>query len=176
MNPSQALPTRASADAVVTVSHESRAISCTIAVACAPEVLYEVWMDVAHWHVWDPDTKQASLDGPPFVGATGKLAPRKGMPIKISIVEASKPRSFTVTSTVLGTRMFFYHRLEQATAGESSSSIVATHEVRFEGWLAGLLMKMVGADVIAGLPLTMTRLKYLCESAARGQVGAQNQG
>jgi hypothetical protein len=164
MNPSQALPTRASADAVVTVSHESRAISCTIAVACAPEVLYEVWMDVAHWHVWDPDTKQASLDGPPFVGATGKLAPRKGMPIKISIVEASKPRSFTVTSTVLGTRMFFYHRLEQATAGESSS------------WLAGLLMKMVGADVIAGLPLTMTRLKYLCESAARGQVGAQNQG
>ncbi len=169
MNSSQALPASASADAVLTVSQMNRTISCTITISCAPEVLYEVWADVAHWHVWDPDTKHASLDGPAVAGAKGRLAPRKGMPIKLFISEASRPHSFTVMATALGSRMHFYHRLQQTSLG-----VVATHEVRFEGWLAGPLMKMVGADVIAGLPLTMTRLKYLCESVAGGQVGARN--
>jgi hypothetical protein len=40
---------------------------------------------------------------------------------------------------------------------------MATHQVKFQGWLAGLFMKTVGADVRQGLPLTMTRLKALCE-------------
>jgi hypothetical protein len=162
MNSFQALPSSASADAVLTVSHEKRSSSCTITISCAPVVLYEVWADVANWHVWDPDTRQASLDGPAVAGAKGRLAPRKGLPIKITIEEALKPESLTVMSKVLGSRMVFHHRLQQTSLG-----VVATHKVLFEGWLAGLLMKMVGADVIAGLPLTMTRLKAYCEAFAK---------
>jgi hypothetical protein len=124
--------------------------------------LYAVWADVAHWHSWDPDTRWAQLDGAFAVGSQGKIAPQKGMAVKLRISEAMPDRSFTAECPVLGNRMIFRHVLETASDG-----IVATHHVQFSGWLAGLLMKTVGADVCKGLPLTMTRLKHLCESRQR---------
>jgi hypothetical protein len=145
----RSLPLAASPSAQLTVVGAQRSISCSIPIACTPAVLYAVWADVAHWHTWDPDTRWAQLDDAFAVGSQGKIAPQKGMAVKLRISEATPDRSFTAECPVLGNRMIF------------------RHHVQFSGWLAGLLMKTVGADVCKGLPLTMTRLKHLCESRQR---------
>jgi hypothetical protein len=156
------LPLTASDQAELSVSYAERTVTCKISIACKPEVVYAAWADVAQWHLWDLDTRVASLQGSPHVGTVGKLTPHKGLPIKIEISEANAPRSFTVISQVLGNRFSFFHTLQP-----TSDSVIATHQVQFEGWLAGFFMKTVGADVIRGLPLTMTRLKQYCEGSYR---------
>ena len=30
----------------------------------SPDSVFRLYEDVANWHTWDPDTKQATLDGP----------------------------------------------------------------------------------------------------------------
>jgi hypothetical protein len=156
------LPHAASSVAQLAVSPAQRSISCSIPIACSPATLYAIWADVAHWHTWDPDTRWARLDGPFKAGSQGKIAPQKGMAVKMLISEASPDRSFTAVCPVLGNRMNFRHELHIVNDG-----IVATHQVYFTGWLASLFMKTVGADVRKGLPITMTRLKHLCEERQR---------
>jgi hypothetical protein len=153
------LPTVVSSAAQLEISKERRAICCRIPISCSPATLYSVWSDVDHWHVWDPDTRQAHLTGPFKSGSVGKLQPKKGLPIKIRVTNAEPPRCFTVVSRVLGTQFIFNHQLELTNGG-----VMASHEVVFSGWSAGLFMKTVGVDVANGLPLTMTRLKFLCEA------------
>jgi Polyketide cyclase / dehydrase and lipid transport len=160
MNPMLELPTTASTEAQLTVSPHERSISCSIPIACSPATLYAIWSDVAHWHTWDPDTKWARLDHAFTTGSTGKLAPQKGMAVKMLITEATPNKSFTAECRVLGNRMIFTHTLQVTSEG-----IIATHRAQFQGWLSGLFMKTVGSDVQKGLPLTMTRLKHLCETS-----------
>ncbi len=137
---------------------QDRTISCSIPIACTPTTLYAIWSDVERWHTWDPDTKWARLNQAFATGSTGKLAPQKGMAVNMVISQTTPNQSFTAECRVLGNRMIFTHTLQ-----ETGSVIVAAHQVQFQGWLAGLFMKTVGADVRQGLPLTMTRLKALCE-------------
>jgi hypothetical protein len=152
------LPTIASSEAKLIVLPEQRSLSCSIPIACSPAMLYAIWADVAQWHTWDPDTRWARLDGPFQAGSQGKIAPLKGIAVKMLISEASPDRSFTAIGSILGNHMHFRHELQIANDG-----IVATHHVKFTGWAAGLFMKTVGKDLCKGLPITMTRLKRLCE-------------
>lgn len=162
MNLSSPLPQAASPTAQLIVTPADRSISCSIPIACAPATLYAVWADVAQWHTWDPDTRWARLEGPFAAGSQGKIAPQKGLAVNLQISEAVPDRSFTVVCPVLGNQMIFRHDLMPTSEG-----LLATHQVQFTGWLAGIFMKTVGADVSKGLPVTMTRLKHLCEARQR---------
>ena len=74
------------------------------------------------------------------------------------ISAATPNKSFTVLCQLLGSAMHFDHEVEPMPNG-----VRVLHRVRFNGWLAGLLLRTVGADVATGLPVTMLRLKALCE-------------
>ena len=50
-----------------------------IAVNAPPETIYRIYEDVKNWHTWDPDTKQATLDGAFQVGARGCMFLRKAI-------------------------------------------------------------------------------------------------
>lgn len=141
------------------VSQAERQVTCAIPICCKPATLYSVWADVANWHTWDPDTRWARLDGPFTVGSSGRLAPKKGMAVTMQLTHVVPDQMFTVQCAVLGSQMIFSHTLV-----EQEQGVVATHQVQFRGWLAGILMRTVGADVAKGLPVTMSRLKALCES------------
>jgi hypothetical protein len=45
-----------------------------------PDVIFRTWQDVAHWHTWDPETRQARPDGPLLPGAPGQAAGTGGVP------------------------------------------------------------------------------------------------
>lgn len=43
-----------------------------------------------------------------------------------------------------------------------------THEVTFDGWLAGFLYRLVGKDLHHGLPQTLKQLKVYAEARRDG--------
>ena len=123
-----------------------------------PEVVFRLYEDVANWHTWDPDTKQATLDGPLQSGAQGKLTPTKGRTVPMRVTDVVPGRSFTVESKIPLFQMVFEHEL---TPGPSGTEIV--HRVTFSGLLSMLLGPMLSRQLNAGLPVTLDRLKQLAE-------------
>lgn len=152
------LPTTVHPSASLEVDARHFRIHASIVIQASADRVFAIWADVAHWHTWDPDTRWARLDGAPVAGTQGKLAPRQGLPVGMVLRTIHPPSEFTVECTVLGSRMVFPHRLVRLDHG-----VRVTHTVEFHGWLKGMLMRSVGKQVVAGLPLTLSRLKALAE-------------
>ncbi|MDP9878368.1 hypothetical protein J2W25_002651 [Variovorax boronicumulans] len=129
-----------------------------IHIAVPPRVIDRIWSEVDRWHLWDPDTKQARLDGPFAVGTKGRIVPQKGMGVPMVVTERSEGRSFTAQGYIPLFRMHFKHTVS---ATDSGSDVV--HRVWFTGALAFLFGPGVAKQVRHGLPRTMLSLKAYAE-------------
>lgn len=127
-----------------------------------PLAIYEAYARVSDWSLWDPDTRAAALEGPPLPGTRGWLRPRRGLRVRLQVLEARPGEVFTVACPVLGSRMVFEHRIEPL-----ADRCRVRHRVRFEGWLAGWLLRRVGADLRAGQPRTLEGLARHLASGER---------
>lgn len=130
-----------------------------INVEAPPETIFRIYEDVKNWHTWDPDTKQATLDGPFQVGSRGRLVPTKGNSVPMVLTQAVPGRSFTVESKIPLFRMVFEHELEPE---QRSTRVI--HRVTFTGLLSLVLGPILSKQLNAGLPVTLSRLKALAES------------
>jgi hypothetical protein len=129
-----------------------------ITVAAPAETIFRIYEDVCSWHTWDPDTKNASLDGPFKVGSRGKLTPTKGNSVRMVLTEIVPGRSFTVEAKIPMFRMRFEHEL--LPRGHATEVV---HRVTFSDLLAPLLGRMLSKRLDAGLPRTLSNLKQLAE-------------
>ncbi len=127
-------------------------------VSASPETIFRIYQDVQNWHTWDPDTKQASLEGPFAVGSMGRLTPLKGNTVPMLLTEVIPGRCFTVESKIPLFRMLFEHELIQR---PEATEVV--HRVTFSGLLSIVLGPMLSNQLNAGLPVTLARLKALAE-------------
>lgn len=127
-------------------------------VSASPEVIFRIYEDVSNWHTWDPDTKQAKLDGPMRIGTRGKLTPAKGSTVPMVVTEVVPSRSFTVESKIPLFCMRFEHELTPSQAGTE-----VVHRVTFSGLLSVILGPMLSRQLNTGLPVTLGRLKQLAE-------------
>jgi Polyketide cyclase / dehydrase and lipid transport len=125
-----------------------------IEIPVAPSVVFKIWREVDRWKEWDPDTKQARLDGPFAAGSTGWLEPSKGRGVKITISECTPDHSFTCVGGIPGFTMHFAHEVRAMPAG-----CEVTHRVSFSGWLRFIFGQLIGAQIRKGLPVTMASLK-----------------
>ena len=123
-----------------------------------PLLIDQIWSEVDQWHRWDPDTKQARLDGPFAVGTKGRIIPSKGMGIPMVVTERSQGQSFTVEGYIPMFRLHFEHTVAAANGGSD-----VLHRVWFTGPLAFLFGPGVARQVRAGLPRTMQSLKAYAE-------------
>jgi uncharacterized protein YndB with AHSA1/START domain len=130
-----------------------------ITVEAPPEAIFRIYEDVKNWHTWDPDTKQATLDGPFQVGSRGRLVPTKGNAVTMVLTQVVPGRCFTVESKIPLFRMVFEHEL-----GPVKKSTEIIHRVTLTGWLTLILGPMLSKQLNAGLPVTLRRLKALAES------------
>ena len=131
-----------------------------IAIASPAETIFRIYEDVKNWHTWDPDTKQAILDGPFRVGSRGRITPPKGMTVPMLLTEVEPGRCFTVESKIPLFRMLFEHELVPVPGG---SEVV--HRVTFSGLLSFVLGPMLSRQLNAGLPVTLRKLKALSEAS-----------
>ena len=138
--------------------HISMHIEERIHITVPPLVIDRIWSEVDQWHCWDPDTKQAVLDGPFAVGTKGRITPRKGLGVPMIITERTEGRSFTVEGHIPLFRMHFEHTV-LAIAGGSE----VAHRVWFTGALAFLFGPGVAKQLREGLPQTMQSLKAYAE-------------
>lgn len=134
----------------------------SIEILAQPADVFAVYADVARWHLWDPDTRWASIDGPFRTGARGRLKPSMGFAVPMKFVSVVEDRSFVVESPALLCTLRFEHDLLPSPAG-----VLAMHRVSFSGPLAGFFGRLVGARVRVGLPVTMSNLKRTVEDARR---------
>ena len=129
-----------------------------IQIAVPPEVIDRIWSEVDRWSAWDPDTLQATLDGPLAVGAKGRIVPRKGMGVPMVVTERTVGRSFTVEGHIPLFRMHFEHQVMPVPGG-----CEVMHRVWFSGPLSFLFGPGVARQVREGLPGTMRSLKAYAE-------------
>lgn len=129
-----------------------------IHIAVPVMVVDRIWSEVDRWHLWDPDTKQARLNGAFAVGTKGRIIPRKGMGVPMVVTERSEGRSFTVEGYIPLFRMHFEHTVSAVDGGSQ-----VTHRVWFSGALAFLFGPRVAAQIREGLPQTMQSLKAYAE-------------
>ncbi len=130
-----------------------------IHVSAPPETIFRIYEDVRNWHTWDPDTKQATLEGPFQVGSRGRLTPTKGNTVPMTLTRLVPDRSFTVESRIPLFRMVFEHELVPA-----QSATEVTHRVTMSGVLSLVLGPMLCRQLNSGLPVTLSRLKALAEA------------
>lgn len=129
-----------------------------ITVAALPETVFRIYEDVDNWHTWDPDTKQASLEGPFCVGSRGRLTPPKGMTVPMVLTQVEPGRCFTVESKIPLFCMLFEHELVPV-----SESTEVVHRVTFSGLLSLVIGPMLSKQLNTGLPVTLRNLKALAE-------------
>ncbi len=129
-----------------------------ITIAASAETIFRIYEDVQNWHTWDPDTKQAVLDGPFRVGSRGRIAPPKGMAVPMLLTKVVPGECFTVESKIPLFRMLFEHELVH---GSGVTEVI--HRVSFSGVLSYVLGPMLCKQLNAGLPVTLRNLKDLAE-------------
>ena len=130
-----------------------------ITVRASADSIFRIYADVANWHTWDPDTKQAMLAGPFEVGSKGKLTPTKGNTVPMVLTRVEPGSCFTVESKIPLFRMLFEHELVPA---PGATEVV--HRVTFSGLLSVVLGPVLSRQLNSGLPVTLSRLKALAES------------
>ena len=130
-----------------------------ITISAPAESIFRIYADVQNWHTWDPDTKQASLEGPFAVGSRGRLTPTNGKAVPMVLTQVEPGRCFTVESRIPLLRMLFEHELLP-----SSGATEVVHRVTFSGLLSVILGPMLSKQLNLGLPVTLSRLKALAES------------
>ena len=128
-------------------------------VGAAPQVVFQIYEDVTHWHTWDPDTRQAVLDGPLRTGARGTFTPTKGRAVPMQVTAVVPGRSFTVACRIPGLRMVFEHTL---TPGPAGTEVV--HRATFSGLLSWVIGPLLCRQLTAGLPVTLAGLKQQAEA------------
>ncbi|MFI5448023.1 SRPBCC family protein [Polaromonas sp. UC242_47] len=131
-----------------------------IAIAASPETVFRIYEDVQNWHTWDPDTKQAFLEGPFRVGSRGRITPPKGMTVPMVLTEVVPGKCFTVESKIPLFRMLFEHELVPVLGATE-----VVHRVTFAGLLSFVLGPMLSRQLNAGLPVTLRKLKALAEGS-----------
>lgn len=143
--------------------YDAGRVCASIVVDVSADTLFRIWAEVESWHLWDPDTRQATLDGPAALGRQGSLTPAKGRRVPM-LIDAFEPgKCLKVRCPVLGSALHFDHRLEIV----SAQRVRATHEAWFTGWAAPLLRAMLRRQLQRNLPETMASLKRYAESGLR---------
>ncbi len=135
------------------------AVEHRITIQAPPAIIFSIYQDVKGWHTWDPDTRQATLDGPFRVGSKGRLVPTRGNAVPMELTQLVPDVSFTVESRIPFFRMVFEHELSPV---QGATEVV--HRVTFYGLLSLLLGPMLSRQLHAGLPVTLGRLKAVAES------------
>jgi len=136
-------------------------IESSILIQAPAATIYALYADVGNWTDWDPDVKSATLHGAFASGSTGVIVPNGGPKSNVVFLNVVPNRGFHVECKLPLCRMRFEHELRvQGHATE------ATHRVVFEGLLAPLFGRLIGAGMRKTQPHAMQSLKKVAEQRA----------
>ncbi|MDB4223424.1 SRPBCC family protein [Granulosicoccus sp.] len=131
----------------------------SITIDTTPEQVFLTYKDVANWPTWDPETVSASIDGDFVVGSTGKIKPGKEPETKITWVEVTPDKSFTVECKLPLCKMQFIHEM---TAQNGRTLVV--NKIELTGILASIFGLLIGSKLKQGVRQSLLGLKQHLEA------------
>lgn len=125
-----------------------------------PARVWQVWSDVNGWPEWNPDMKEAHINGALELGATGMINTRSGGKHDVVVTHYEDGRSFELESTALpGTKMAIRATI---TPHGSGSRITQGFEPR--GVLAPIVGPMMGSQILKTFNAVLAGLKKEVEA------------
>jgi hypothetical protein len=124
------------------------------------EKIWNLWIDVNKWNVWDEEVEHAEILGSFEKGAKGILKPKNGPKTNFEIVECQNFKSFTTRSVLPFCQMDFIHQLN-----EKENQLEISHRVEMTGFMTFLFSKIIGENIKNGLPKAVETLVKLAEKS-----------
>ena len=139
--------------------------TASIATSVPPQILWQLFEDVANWTNWNAGIERISLNGPFASGSTFEMQP-PGMDAFTSTLRDVRPGAgFTDETVLAGTRFLVSHELQPLAAGGTR----VTYAIKVEGPDAETLGPLVTADfpeVLAALKALAEQTEQACEGAS----------
>ncbi|MFT4727228.1 MAG: hypothetical protein ACI9UN_001723 [Granulosicoccus sp.] len=131
----------------------------SIKIIASPAQVFAVYKDVANWPTWDPETVSASINGDFVVGTTGKIKPGKEPETKITWVEVTRDKSFTVECKLPLCKMQFIHEM----TAENDQTLVV-NKIELTGLLSSIFGLLIGSKLKQGVHQSLLGLKAHIEA------------
>jgi uncharacterized protein YndB with AHSA1/START domain len=125
-----------------------------------PARVWQIWSDVNTWPDWNPDMKEARLDGPLKAGATGVINTRSGGRHDVVVTAFEDGRTFELESTAMpATKMAIRATITPTANG---TRIAQAFEAR--GLLAPVVAPMMGGMILKTFNSVLEGLRQKAES------------
>jgi len=132
-----------------------------IAIAAAPEAVWDVLATFEDWPSWNPDVKWASVDGEIVAGTRFRWKSGPGT-ITSTLQQVEPPRLIAWSGRTFGINAFHVWRLEP----QNGATLVRSEE-SFDGLLARLLRRRLRKTLIGALESGLRHLKSEAERRAQ---------
>ena len=124
------------------------------------EKIWNLWIDVNRWNVWDKEVEYVEIFGSFDKGTKGILKPKNGPKTTFEIVECQSLKSFTTRSILPFCKMDFIHQMN-----EKDNQLEISHRVEMTGFMTFLFSKIIGKNIKKGLPKAVETLVKLAEKS-----------
>ncbi len=129
------------------------------------ETVWQIWMDVANWHVWDTElisahstsSGQTESPTPLTLNSTGTLKPKQGPESTFTITEFTDGKNFTFRTKLPFATLDVAHYFTDA------AQTTFVHQVTFGGPMAWLFSRILGKTFAKALPDVLKRIQQLAE-------------
>ena len=133
------------------------------AIDAPPETVWDVLTAIEEWPSWNPDVKEASIEGAVAPGTEFRWKAGPGT-IASALQQVDRPRLVSWTGRTFGVNAFHVWRLEPTDGGTH----VRTEET-FDGVLARLFRRRLQKTLETALEGGLRHLKAEAERRARGR-------
>jgi hypothetical protein len=131
-------------------------------IGALPEIVWDVLLAIEDWPSWNPDVKEASLEGAVAPGTQFRWKSGPGT-IVSTLQHVDRPRLVAWTGKTFGVKAFHVWRLEP----RDEATLVRTEET-FDGVVARLFRGRMHKMLTDGLENGLRHLKAEAERRARG--------
>lgn len=121
-----------------------------------PKHIWQLWSDINHWHLWDPDIDYAELVGSFAVGNHFILKPKGAPKVKIQLIEVEPFSKFADLTCFWGAKMIGRH--EMLSDANEPGKLRLTTTLSISGPLSFIWRKLVAEGIMASEPEQMEAL------------------
>ncbi|TCV96409.1 polyketide cyclase/dehydrase/lipid transport protein [Luteibacter rhizovicinus] len=129
----------------------------SIETTASPERIWALFSDVPGWKAWNAGIESIDIHGPFAKGTRFTMKPPGDDAFESTLIEVTQNKGFTDETSIDGTRVVVYHRIESLPSGHTR----ITYATEVTGHAASEFGPMVTAD----FPDVLRSLKALAEDA-----------
>jgi hypothetical protein len=146
----------------VKASGTNQRFSHSATTTASPARIWEIWMDVPNWKLWDKGLQDATSTNPLMLGSNGHILAQTGSRVPFLVTEFQDQTSYTFETALPLAKLYVRRSII------STGPTLFRHEVWFDGPMAFAWGFALGRGFRTALPLTMAALVAIAEKQGQG--------